>query len=78
MYSSKPSTWRAMNASVEGAPPLQLGRQRPRQHHVGAGQERQVQIGLLGDLGAQGIDHHEPAAVAPRLADAAHEVQVRR
>ena len=38
--------------AVERAAPLELGGHRPRQHHVGARAQRQVQIGLLGDLGA--------------------------
>ena len=35
-----------------------------------------MQIGLLGDLGAQRVDHHQPAAFTLRPADAAHEVQI--
>ncbi len=61
---------------VQRADPFQLGRQRPGQQHVGAGQQRQVQIRLLGDLGAQRIDHHQPAALALRPADAAHQMQI--
>ena len=65
MNSSKPSTCAAMNGFVERAEPFQLRGERPCQQYVGAGQQLQVQIGLLGDLGAQRIDDNQPAALAP-------------
>ena len=39
-------------AVVESAATLQLGRQRPREDHVGTGLERDVQVSLLGVEGA--------------------------
>ena len=63
--------------AVEGAAPLQLGGERPGQDQVGARPERDVQIRLLGHLGAHGIDHHELPASAPHLVDEGHQVQVR-
>ena len=55
--------------AIEGTAALEIGGHRPRQHHVGAGAQGQVQIGLLGDLGAARIDHHQLAAGAARLVE---------
>ena len=49
---------------VERAQAFQFRGQRPGEQHIGAGQRRQMQVGLLGDLGAQRIDHDQPAALA--------------
>ncbi len=64
-------------AAVEAAASLQLGGQGPRQDHVGAGLERDVQIGLLGDLDPLRIHHHDLGAVAPGGIDDGRQVEVR-
>ena len=64
-------------AVVEGASPLQLRRDGPGEDHVGAWPERDVKIGLLGDLDPLGVDHHDLGAVPLRLVDDGHEVEVR-
>jgi hypothetical protein len=56
--------------------PLQFGGKRPGKQHIGARQDRQVQIGLFGDFGAQRIDHNKPTTLAFGAADAAYEVQI--
>ncbi len=63
--------------AVERAPPLQLRGERPRQHHVGPGLERDVHVGLLGDLDALGIHHHDLGPVAAGRVDDRGEVEVR-
>ena len=62
--------------AVERAAPLELGGQRPAQHDVGAGPQRQVQVGLLGDLDAARVDHDQLAAGAPHALDQRRDVQV--
>ena len=51
-----------MNAGIQRTRTLELCGQRPSQHSIGARQQLQMQIRLLGDLGAQRVDHHQPAA----------------
>ena len=55
---------------------VQLDRKRQSEQHVGAGSRCQMQVRLLGDLAAQRIDHHQPAALALGRPDVAHEVQI--
>ncbi len=76
MNSSAPSTCSAMNAASSAPDAFKFRRHRPGKQHVGAGQQGQMQIGLLGDLRAQRIDHDKPAALAFGLADAADEMHV--
>ncbi len=61
---------------VDGAAPLELGRQRQRQHHVGAGQRLHVQCALFGDAHAFRIDHHHLRAACPGRLEHPCEVQV--
>ena len=67
MNSSKPVHVARDERAVERAAPLELGGQRPGQHHVGARAEREVQVGLLGDLGAPGSTTTSFAPVAAGL-----------
>jgi hypothetical protein len=64
-------------AVVESAATLQLGRHRPREDHVGAWLERDVQVSLLGDLGPLGIHHHHLGSVTPGGIDDGGQVEVR-
>ena len=61
---------------VMRAQPFQLGGKREGEHDVGAGQQCEMQIGLLGDLGPQRVDHDKTAALAHGLTHVAHKVQV--
>ena len=72
----EPEQVRGDERVVECTDPFQFRRQRPRQQNVGSGQRCQMQVGLLGDLGAQRIDHHQLPALALRLPDAAYQMQV--
>src|SRR4029450_5397716 len=46
--------------AIEAAAPLELRREGPGEDDVGARPEGQVQIGVLGELYALGIHHHDP------------------
>ncbi len=72
----EPLDVRVDEGAVEAPPPLELGRERPREHDVGARPERDVQIGLLGELHALGIDHHEPRPAPTRLVDERRQVEI--
>ena len=63
--------------AVEAALPLEIGGHRPREDDVGPGPERDVQIGLLGDLRAPRVDDDELGAPAAGLVDDRHDVQIR-
>ncbi len=76
MNSSAPSTCWAMNAA-SSAPRRSSSAATDQASSVSVpGNNCKMQIGLFGDLGAQRIDHHEPATFAFRLAHAAHDMQV--
>ena len=62
--------------AIEAAAPLELRRERPGEDDVGARPEGQVQIGVLGELHALRIHHHEPGPLPARLVDDGGEVEV--
>src|SRR5712692_2336782 len=63
--------------AVEPSLAFQLGRHCPREHDVRPRAERDVEIGLLGDLCPPRVDDDELAAGATRAVDDRYEVEVR-
>ena len=63
-------------STVMGADALQLHSEREGKQNVRARSRRDMEVGLLGDLGAQGIDDNEFATLPQTHANLAHEMQV--
>ena len=62
--------------SVQSPAPLQLHREGPGEHDVGAGTQRHVEIGLLGELDPLGIHDDQARALLPGRVDHGGEVQI--
>src|SRR5439155_1009621 len=63
--------------AVDPATTLELGGDRPGQHHVRPRPECQMEVGAPRDHGASRVDDDEPRARLPRAVDPGHEVEVR-
>src|SRR6266446_8710860 len=61
---------------VEQTQSLELSGDGPGEQRVGAGQQLQMQIGLLGDLRAQWVDDHQLAARALCFANAPDNMKI--
>ena len=60
----RPSAWAARNSRSSGVLRDELTRDRQREHDVGAGPRREVQVGALRHRGAPRVDDHEVRARA--------------
>ena len=75
---SRPVVCSARNCLVREPVLEEIAVHRERDRQIGAGPEREMDVGVFGERRAAGIDHHERGAALLRLANERHEVDAGR